>query len=155
MRRAVTLWLLAVAGALLPLGGCTATPKLTQAQLNAIESRVVEADYDATFDAASGALFDAGYIIAMSDRPGGLLTGTQVVEPEGWDQCWNGPDPRFQAISVQVRHKEASRSTVRIKTQVNGRTRVDQAAIDQIWVLMQRQVLMSVPPEGEAGGHAP
>ncbi len=136
---------LAAAAALVHLGGCTSAPRYTQAQLNAIETRVVEADFNETFDAASGALFDAGYIIAMSDRTGGLLTGTQVTEATGWNEFWGGPDPRFLAISIQVRAREPDQSIVRIKTQINGRVKVDQAAIDQIWILMQRQVLMSVP----------
>ena len=151
MRPAATVSVLACAAALANLGGCTTTPQFTQAQLNAIETRVVEADFDATFDAASGALFDAGYIVAMSDRPGGLLTGTQVTEATGWEAFWNGSDPRFLAISVQVRRTAPQRSLVRIKTQVNGRVRVDQAAIDQIWILMQRQVLMSEPQDPGTG----
>lgn len=146
MHRNATVSVLAAAAALGHLGGCTSAPRYTQAQLNAIETRVVEADFDATFDAASGALFDAGYIIAMSDRPGGLITGTQVTEAAGWDQFWGGPDPRLLAISIQVRSKEPDQSIVRIKTQVNGRVRVDQAAINKIWILMQRQVLMGGPP---------
>lgn len=51
------------------------TPNCTQAQLNAIESREFDANLDQTFAAASGALFDSGYIIAMSDRNAGLITG--------------------------------------------------------------------------------
>lgn len=136
------------AAAAILLAGCAAAPVYTQAQLNAIETRVVEAGAAETFDAASGALFDAGYIIAMSDRTGGLLTGTQVIEASGWDQFWGtAPYAKHLAMSVQVRAENDRQSLIRIKTQVNGRTKVDQAAINEIWVLMQRQVLMTAPLE--------
>ena len=52
----------------------------TQAQLNAFETREVGADLDETFRAASNALFDAGYTISMSDREGGVLTGTRAID---------------------------------------------------------------------------
>ncbi len=150
MRRAARVLAIAAAAVALSAGGCAATPALTQSQLNAIETRVVEAAFDETFDAASGALFDAGYIIAMSDRTGGLLTGTQVIEASAWDQFWGAsPYAKHLAISVKVWAESARQSLIRIKTQVNGRTKVDQVAINEIWVLMQRQVLMTAPLEPE------
>lgn len=136
--------------------GCTASPALTQAQLNAIETRVVEAGFDATFNAASGALFDAGYLIFMSDRTGGLLTGVQVVDDSDWSGFWaRSGDEEHLAISVQVRPETAATSLVRIKTQIDGRTKVDQKAIDEIWVLMQQQVLMSAPHVAPENGGTP
>ncbi len=134
------------------LGGCASQPVYTQAQLNALETRSVEADFDETFDAASGALFDAGYIIAMSDREGGLITGTQTKQDTGWAAFW-GTSPYFRslAISIQIRTDTPDRSLVRIKTQINGQTRVDETAIKKIWVLMQRQVMMSAPPADDQG----
>jgi hypothetical protein len=144
---------------LLLLAGCASQPVYTQAQLNAIETRSVEADFDETLDAASGALFDAGYIIAMSDREGGLITGTQTMQDTGWAAFW-GTAPYFRslAISIQIRSDTPDRSLVRIKTQVNGQTRVDKTAIEKIWVLMQRQVMMSATPhidQGVSGSTSP
>ncbi len=138
--------LAAVVSALL-LAACASQPVYTQAQLNAIETRSVDATFDETFNAASGALFDAGYIIAMSDREGGLITGTQTEVAHGWAAFW-GTQPYYRslAISIQIRADGPNHSLARIKTQFNGRTQVDKAAIDEIWVLMQRQVLMSAPP---------
>ena len=57
------------------VAGCATTPKYTQAQLNSIETREVDASMEETFSAATNALFAAGYTIAMSDRPGGIPTG--------------------------------------------------------------------------------
>lgn len=133
----------------LGMSGCGAflKPPLTQAQLNAIETRDVDAGFDETFNAASGALFDAGYIISMSDRQGGLITGTKSTDrsrQRRWlaDQTIEDTD---YAVSILVREDTGDRCSVRVKTSVNGQPRVDKRAIDQIWVLMQRQVLMTAP----------
>jgi len=148
--------------------GCAATRTYTQAQLNAIETREVDADMEATFSAASGALFDAGYTIAMSDRNAGLLTGTRTksnADARGWaglnnalvgvnkqlnpnyigvTQNTNIPDDQF-IISAHVTKISPKRCEVRVKTSQNGQAYVDEGAINQIWVLMQRQVLMKEP----------
>jgi hypothetical protein len=115
---------------------------LTQSQVNAIETRVVEASMDETFTAASHALFDAGYQIAMSDRTGGLLTGTKIVKAGAFQI----PAVLRYALSIQIRKTRSRNCEARIHTTVNGEARVDKEAIDQIWVLMQRQVLMKGPP---------
>jgi hypothetical protein len=126
--------------------GCDSSNQLSQAQLNAIETRDVDASMNETYNAASGALFDAGYTIAMSDRQGGLLTGTRVID-KSKARFWISPyieDIRL-AISMQIREISPSSCTVRIKTSVNGSPKVDKNAIDQLWTLMQRQVLMKEP----------
>jgi hypothetical protein len=126
--------------------GCATTPKYSQAQLNAIETREVEANLDETFNAASGALFDAGYTISMSDRQAGLLTGTQAKDRSAerfWINAYT-KDTQY-AVSIQVREVTPKRCSVRMKTSRNGEPRVNKEAIDAIWVLMQRQVLMKEP----------
>ncbi len=134
------------------LAACASKPVYTQAQLNAIETRSVDATFDETFNAATGALFDSGYIIAMSDREGGLITGTQTKQDTAWDAFWGtAPYHRALTISIQIRIDRPDRSLVRIKTQLNGQTVVDKSAIDEIWVLMQRQVMMSASPAHAAG----
>jgi hypothetical protein len=130
--------------------GCGGGQKLTQAQLNAIETREVDATLEATFAAATGALFDAGYTVAMSDRQAGLLTG-QKGKDRTMDRIMWSPsiaDDRF-TISISMRSIDASRTAVRIKTSVNGEPKVNKKAIDQIWTLMQRQVLMKEPLSGQ------
>lgn len=138
------------------IAGCGG-PQLSQAQLNAIETRQLDAGMDASFTAASGALFDAGYTVAMSDRHGGLITGTKAKD-RTQDRLWWGEgihDTQY-TLSIQMRPDGENRTTVRIKTAVNGELVVDKQAIDQVWVLMQRQVLMTQanagdPPAGSAG----
>ena len=128
------------------LTGCNASNQLSQAQLNAIETREVDANINETYNAASGALFDAGYTIAMSDRQGGLLTGTKAIDRSS-DRFWVSPyieDTKF-TVSMQIRETSPKVCTVRIKTSRNGASKVDKKAIDELWVLMQRQVLMKEP----------
>ena len=144
MRRAITM--LAGTAVLCAIAAGCGGQKLTQAQLNAIETREVEAGLEATFAAATGALFDAGYTIAMSDRQAGLLTG-QKGKDRTFDRIMWSPsigDDRFN-ISISMRSMGDNRTAVRVKTSVNGEPKVDKKAIDQIWNLMQRQVLMKEP----------
>lgn len=130
--------------------GCSSGPKassFTQAQLNAIETREVEAGLDESFAAASGALFDAGYTISMSDRNAGLLTGKKGTDNTA-ARIWVSPyirDTDF-TISVQLRPLGPQRTAARVKTSVNGEPVVKKEAIDAFWTLMQRQVMMKAPP---------
>ncbi|MFQ5845993.1 MAG: hypothetical protein ACE5JG_13500, partial [Planctomycetota bacterium] len=107
----------------LGLGACatpgTSPERFSQTQLNDIETREVEAGLDETFTAASHALFDAGYTIAMSDRQGGLLTGVRGV-----DRTWHRVliskyirDTAY-AISIQIRAEAPRRCSVRVKLSV-------------------------------------
>jgi hypothetical protein len=149
MKRCAILLVSAAVVVVSALGGCGTSSNLSrysQAQLNAIETRTVEASLAETFQAASNALFDAGYTIAMSDREGGLITG-QRGDDKTAERFWISPyiqDTRF-IISIQVREQSSSQTDARIKTSKNGEPYVDEEAIDQIWTLMQRQVLMKAP----------
>ena len=130
------------------LCGCMG-PQLSQAQLNAIETREIDAGMDATFTAASGALFDAGYTVSMSDRQAGLLTGSKAKDRTA-DRLWWGEgvhDTQY-TLSIQMRPDGKNHTTVRIKTSVNGESVVNKQAIDQVWLLIQRQVLMTAPTAG-------
>ncbi len=143
--RKVLIW--AIISHAVVMAGCVLfSPPLGQAQLNAIETREVDAGFDETFVAASGALFDAGYIIAMSDREGGLLTGTRSIDRSFQRRMMDSKieDTHF-AVSVMIRETGSDRCSVRIKTSVNGMQKVNKRVIDQIWVLMHRQVLMKAP----------
>src|SRR5688572_26690245 len=138
---------LTLLGVLLAMTGCSFGTKMTQAQMNALETREVDANFGATFNAASNALFDAGYTISMSDREGGLLSGTKADNKRAerfWLNNQSIEDDHF-AVSVQIREAGENRCSVRVKTSVNGEPVVNKQAIDQLWVLMQRQVLMKEP----------
>jgi len=121
--------------------------------LNAIETREVDANFSDTFTAASSALFDAGYTIAMSDKSAGLLTG-ESAKDQSAARIWVSPyiqDTKFR-VSMQVRELGPRLTSVRVKGSVNGAATVDKKAIDAIWTLMQRQVMMKDPPAPAVGG---
>lgn len=44
-----------------------------------------------------------------------------------------------------IREARSDRCSVRVKTFVNGVQKVNKRVIDQIWELMQRQVLLKAP----------
>ncbi len=135
-----------IAGISAYIGACASQPKYTQAQLNSIETREVDASFDETYSAAANAIFDAGYTIAMSDRASGLITG-EAGKDNSSARIWVSPaiaDSQFR-ISMQIRAIDGRRTSVRIKTSTNGEPVVDKKAIDKIWTLMQRQVLMKEP----------
>lgn len=135
------------------VSGCaTAGKNYSQAELNAIETRTVLASFDETFSAAANALFDAGYTISMSDREAGLISGAAGKDNTA-ARFWISPliqDTRF-AISIQIRDVGNNECAVRVKTSVNGEPVVDKKAIDNIWILMKRQVLMKEPATSAEG----
>lgn len=141
--------MLAILGVvLLTACGSSSRPQLTQAQMNALETREVEAGFAETFNAASNALFDAGYTISMSDRQAGLLTGTRVHSRRAERKKAKNPliEDEHRTVSFQIREVGTGRSAVRIKTALNGEPAVNKRTVDRLWVLMQRQVLMNAPP---------
>jgi hypothetical protein len=137
---------------LIPLAaGCfapgRAPDRFSQAQLNAIETREVDADVDRTFEAGTDALLDAGYTIVHSDKNAGILTGARVIDRTVQRIFISSmiSDSQY-TLTLLVKRLGPVRSSARIKLAHNGEARVDKKAIDDIWVLMQRQVLMNEPP---------
>lgn len=133
-------------GSLLTSGCQSPAPKLSQAQMNALETREVEASFDDTYRAASNAMFDAGYTIAMSDKSAGLLTGSRAKDRSA-DRMWVDRSIRdtLFLLSMQITSIDSKNCSVRVKTSVNGEARVNPQAINELWVLMQRQVMMKEP----------
>lgn len=146
-------WVAAALVACVGIAGCQTAPPLTQAQITALETREVDAPADEAYAAAASALFDAGYTIAMSDKAAGLLTGRQARERLGF-VGYGRRAARIQTeytISVMLRPIDEDSTAVRIKTSVDGEPVINRGAIDQFWLLMQRQVLMHEPLGGENG----
>lgn len=144
--RHIHAWSLCLLALTLLISGCASQKKYTQAQMNAIEVRIVDANFDETFNAATNALFDAGYIIGMSDKDAGLLTGSQVRTLGFWESFAAESPYQSMVMTLQVIEESDTRCRVRVKLALNGVTTVNEKVVDQIWVLMQRQVLMSAPP---------
>jgi len=146
------------------LWGCETTQPMTATQMDALQVREVEVPPDRAFAAASSALFDAGYQIHVSDADAGLLTAERREDPSvavnatlviltailtrGGGAQDKPPD--YYAICIEILPKGPNNSDVRIRPFFNGQVQTaDNPAarktVQEIWTLMQRQVLMKEP----------
>lgn len=158
--RAAALLFLAVP---LLLAGCAADPPLSQTQMDALQVRLVEAPPDRAFAAASSAIIDAGYDIHVSDGEWGILTAEKRQDPalaaniavvilSSLARAPTDLPPTYHAVAIQVLPVPQNRANVRIRPFINGQpcacTLADKEGrevVEQLWTLMQRQVLMKEP----------
>lgn len=150
--------------ALTALCGCETAQPMTATQMDALLVREVEVPADRAFAAASSALLDAGYQIHVSDADAGLLTAERREDPSVavnaalliltaiFTRGGGAQDkpPDFYAICIEVLPNGADRSDVRIRQFLNGQVQSAQnpaarKTVQEIWTLMQRQVLMKEP----------
>ncbi|MBI4237252.1 MAG: hypothetical protein HY696_02390 [Deltaproteobacteria bacterium] len=140
----------------LPLSGCaflfSSTPPMSQAEIKQLETRTINAPVDVVFTAATEALFDLGYLIKHSERSSGVLLGEKQHTENEWVSGTEHHPGHWREKSITdnitlLIQPENKRSTsVRVKTARNGEQRINKSAIDEVWVLIDRQVLMSTPP---------
>ncbi len=166
MNGALRMWPVLVFG-LAFLGGCGPVhPPLTQTQMDAIQVRVVEAPPDRAFGAAASALLDAGYQVFVTDADSGFLTGEKRKDPAvGLNileivvttlaRAPQDLPPDFYAVSIQVLPETGGRAKVRIRPFDNGVASDctdpegdGRKVVEELWALMQRQVLMKEPSRG-------
>lgn len=125
-----------------------------QAQMKNFETREVDAPFDQVYEAGTEALFDLGYTIIHSDKESGILVGEKG---QGRGSTWVFKDkklekkerefPDFLQLTLLVKPINKKLTKVRIKTAINKERRLDKRAIDEMWVYIQRQVLMEEPPQ--------
>lgn len=146
------------------LCACETTQPMTATQMDALQVREVEVPADRAFAAASSALFDAGYQIHVSDADAGLLTAERREDPSvavnatlviltailtrGGGSTDKPPD--YYAICIEVLPRGDTHSDVRIRPFFNGQVQTAdnpnaRKTVQEIWTLMQRQVLMKEP----------
>lgn len=161
---------ISAAAALAMLCGCATTGagKMSQAAIKNFETRTIDAPYEAVFAAATEALFDLGYIIQHSDKASGILTGEKRKTKSDFDIDFGIGTGRYGGIgadreqrqtiyNVSLLIKPAGEKTtdVRIKTSVDGEAHLVKEAIDEIWLYIDRQVLMESPPAAKPAKSAP
>ena len=148
---------------LLPLAAC-AGPQYSKAQLDALEIRDTDAPPDRAFAAASNAVLDASYQVLLTDADAGLLTAMRRVDPSVAEHAavitlstlltlGRGPvdaEPNYYALGIQVPPRPGGQSSVRIRTFGPRGATPNRDTIQQIWTLMERQVLMKEPSRPEA-----
>lgn len=110
------------------LGGCVADQKYSQTELNALESREFDADFDRTFDAAIGTMFDLGFSIRASDKRAGFI--------------------QAGAVQMKVDPTGSRRTSVRVSTSSFGQVRVNKELIDRILTRIDQRLTASEAPKG-------
>jgi hypothetical protein len=139
--------------------GCSSSgPKLSTTQIESLQVREVNASSDRAFSAVANAMVDAGYSARVSDSDAGLLTGYKLVEHSDGRKILvavltrgsGRVPPDVLHLCAVVSEAAPGRSNVRIQTYLNGVASIDQAFVEEFWVLVQRQVLMKEPIQ-----HAP
>lgn len=109
------------ARAILPLAaalsaGCASQPALTPVQLEAIQTREIDAPVDAAFRAAAGVMLDRGMIITLSDGSAGLIGAREWMDaPHAHTHAT--PDSPYAPVEVVVwvRSADPGRSLLRIQ----------------------------------------
>lgn len=139
---------------LLVLTGCgMGQKKMSQAELKYFETRPVDASYTKVYSAAVEAMFDLGYTISHSDKASGIIVGEKRTQKPGVWLYGNIPEGKREEdyydwlqLTLLVKEESGKKSQVRIKTAINKEIKLDKNAIDEVWVYIQRQVLMESKP---------
>lgn len=156
----------------LVLGGCATTSTgLSKTQADAIQVRDIEASTDRAFSAATNAVLDAGFTVEVTDGEGGLLTAVRREDPSvaehaailtistilSLGQAPMMAKSRLYGIGVQVLPRQGGLASVRIRPFGHDNLVEEQKEIQQLWTLMQRQVLIKEPVggSGSSGPKAP
>lgn len=131
------------------VGGCASSGNLhkyTQSQITAITTRIVDASTDEAFRAATSAVFDAGYTISVSDKSAGIISGYKR-DSKAAERFWLSTaieDTDFR-ISIMLSEDGYRQTRARISMARNGEQVIDEKAVDDLWTLMKRQVLIQEP----------
>lgn len=140
------------------LSGCATTGIMGQAAITALETRTIDASFEQVYSAATEGLFDLGYTIEHSDKNSGIIVGEKKMEkPEArWKKFWDelgGTDRPESAyyntlqLTLFVQSIDEKTTKVRIKTAVNKLPQLDKKSIDEVWLYIDRQVLMKSSPD--------
>lgn len=138
------------------LSGCSLfqEKKMGQAATKNFETREVDAPFNQVYEAGIEALFDLGYTIIHSDKESGILVGEKGLGKG--KSAWIFKDKKLEKVEKEVpdllqltllvKSLDKKTTKVRIKTAINKERQLDKQAIDEMWVTIQRQVLMEEPP---------
>ncbi len=126
----------------------------TQAEVKEFETRELDAPFNKVYAAATEALFDLGYTMTHSDKETGVLVGEKRQRKDGaWLSAAVVDHPREEdlydkiQLTILVRKKGSKSTKLRIKSSVNKETRFNRDAINEVWVYVQREVMMHGAPK--------
>lgn len=133
------------------LSGCAyfaGIQPLNQAQITNFETRSIDASFESVYSAATEALFDLGYIIRHSEKASGLIMGEKAPSERVWVPASQGKPgeyvdkQRVYSLTLLIRKDDVKSTNVRIKTSVNGEPKLNKQMVDQVWLYVDRQVMM-------------
>ncbi len=120
-----------------------------------LQVRDIDAPPRRAFDAASGAIVNAGYTVLVTDGEAGLLSAFRREDPSVAKHAavitlstlltlGHAPmmaTPTFYGVCVQVLPRPGGLSSVRICLYGHGHLKSEEAIIDDLWIQMQRDIL--------------
>lgn len=134
--------------------GCASNQGSGPGQLatRAIEIRYLEADFSTAFKAATHAFFALGYTIKHSDRPSGILVGSNESSDGSAKFGWMlllgvagaliDTDTNQEITLLLDKGKDDKRTTLRIQMLINGKAQIDPTTVDRIWIVAQREAMV-------------
>lgn len=141
------------------LSGCitTGTPPMTQAAIKAFETRTVDAPFEQVYSGAAEGLFDLGYTVVHTDKNTGILVGEKRMKKPGaeWMKISDDMNKVIRSesdyydilqLTLFIQTVDSASTKVRIKTAVNKSPQLNKEAIDEVWLYIERQVLMESGP---------
>ena len=124
-----------------------------QAAIKHFETRKIDAPFDTVYEASVEAMFDLGYTISHSDKESGVIVGEKRKKKPFSEILWMSDRTKHRhdlydtlQLTLLVRPKGKNASKVRIKTDVNKQRRLNRKAINEVWVYIDRQVMMEHQP---------
>lgn len=149
---------------LICLNGCgflLSNQPMNQAQIKNFETRSIDSSFDSVYSAATEALFDLGYVIRHSEKASGLIMGEKTQTESVWVPASPGKPAgsvdkqRTYSLTLLIKKEDTKSTNVRIKTSVDGEPKFNKRLVDQVWVYVDRQVMMEAEmPKPTKATHA-
>ncbi len=148
------------------LYACAAGPGVGPGQLatRAIETRIIDADFDTAYRAASHAMFALGFTISHTEKESGILVG-RFTDPHKGRKV--GYVLLFGVVGALIdtketfdvtlflipRRDEENKTTLRIQMAIDGKPKLNNEVVSRIWIVTQRAAMLeagvTIPEELE------
>lgn len=122
--------------------------QMGQAALAQLQNRTIDAPFAQVYPAALETMFDLGYTISHTDKESGVVVG-EKARKRAWSIFDTPPEHQHKEdlydtlqVTLMVTPIGKKQTRVRIKTALNKESQLDKTAINEIWLHIERQVLM-------------
>ncbi len=142
-----TLRAIAVPSACVLITACAPTrSNLPPVELEAIQTRSIDAPADAVFRAAAGVMLDRGMVITMSDYPGGLVSGMIWIGVPHASPHAITPGHTFSEVVVWVRPDGRGRTLMRVQPVSSAVPVPDAEVVSRIAARVAERTLIAAAP---------